>query len=97
MRGKIITLIGVKGSGRRTLLTSLTHPDRGIRSLLRISSYTTRRMRSGESEGQPFKFVSSESFRNGIKTGRLFAEGALKEGEVAADIHSYEVAGGFRL
>lgn len=49
-------------------------------------------MRSGESEGKPFHFVSPGGYERGIKEGRLFAEEILKHGErVAAPIHRYEV------
>ncbi|MEN1990301.1 hypothetical protein [Paenibacillus hubeiensis] len=93
MRGKIIALIGAKGAGRRTILKSLTDPTTGIASLVKIPSFTTRRMRSGESERNPFHFVSPERYERDIKEGRLFAEGILKHGErVAAPIYNYEVA-----
>lgn len=91
MRGKIIALIGVKGAGRRTLLNSLINPVSGIRSLVKIPSFTTRRMRSGESDGNPFYFISSDRYKRDIKEARLFGEGILNHGEsVAAPIHRYE-------
>ncbi|PKQ89354.1 hypothetical protein CXK86_20090 [Paenibacillus sp. BGI2013] len=91
MRGKVVALIGSPGAGRRTLQRSLTHPTTGIASLVKIPSFTTRRMRMGESEGNPFYFISPERFEREIKEGRLFAEGILKHGErVAAPIHRYE-------
>ncbi|MFB8378093.1 hypothetical protein [Paenibacillus taichungensis] len=90
MKGKTIIFVGQKGAGRRTLIDLLTHPTNGIRSLVKIPSFTTRRMRVGESEGNPFFFISEGKYESEIKQGLLFAEGILKHGHrVAAPYYRY--------
>jgi guanylate kinase len=61
MSPKIILLIGPTAVGKSSLIDRCLkdHPE-----LVDIITYTTRAMREGESEGQPYHFISSEKFQS---------------------------------
>lgn len=67
-----IIVIGPSGSGKSTLL------DRAVRELdylEDIITYTTRPMRDGESDGNPYHFIAREEFEKRIDEG-FFVEWA---------------------
>jgi len=64
MSGKIIVFSGFSGVGKNTIINALRSK---YPSLLYIPSMTTRKMRTGESEGFPYFFVTKEEFRNRIE------------------------------
>lgn len=65
-RGTLFLLIGPSGVGKNTLIDrALEHfPD--LRYLVTV---TTRPMRPGESQGDPYDFVSREEFEKRVKAG----------------------------
>lgn len=70
----IFIISGPAGSGKDTIIKQL---GRSL-SLERIITTTTREARDGESEGNPYHFVSQETFAQGI-TDDLFAEYSVNE------------------
>lgn len=59
MKNGIIILVGPSGVGKSTLLTRLVQDFSQLRDLI---TYTTRSMRPGEKEGDPYFFVSHDKF-----------------------------------
>lgn len=74
--GKTLLIIGPTAVGKSTLL------ERALKefsSLCDIITYTTRKPRAGESEGNPYHFVSEEKFRALLKED-FFLEHAFVHG-----------------
>ncbi len=60
----IFLIIGPTGVGKNTLINGLFNKRKDLHYL---PSFTTREMKRGESEGNPYKFVSQEKFKNMIR------------------------------
>lgn len=58
---------GPSGSGQDTIIEEL----RNYLDIERVKTTTTREMRPGESEGNPYYFISKEKFEEGIRTGKF--------------------------
>lgn len=71
--GKIFFISGPSGVGKGTLISALKsrHPE-----WIFPSSYSTREMRDGESQGNPYYFISKETFETKVAQGD-FLEYAL--------------------
>ncbi|MDE7242419.1 MAG: hypothetical protein K2O18_00305 [Oscillospiraceae bacterium] len=63
---KIICIMGKSGSGKSTLEAAITRAGYS-----RIISYTTRKPRGDERDGQEYHFVSKETFEKLIENGVL--------------------------
>jgi guanylate kinase len=63
----IFILSAPSGAGKTTLRRALLS---AVPEILFSVSYTTRRRREGERDGQDYVFVSAEEFRQGIAAGR---------------------------
>ncbi|MFH1441195.1 MAG: guanylate kinase [Candidatus Omnitrophota bacterium] len=62
-KGILIIISGPSGSGKTTLAGKIIK-EKGLKSRLKKSiSFTTRHMRSGESKGKDYFFISEEEFR----------------------------------
>lgn len=68
-RGVLLVLTGPTGSGKDTILNQLkqTNP-----SMVKIITTTTRQMRVGESEGNPYYFLSRDDFAKKIEERTFF-------------------------
>lgn len=66
--GKLFVFMGKSASGKDTLYNTIMekHPD-----LTPVVSYTTRPVRSGETEGKEYHFVSEEQMYSLEKDGRV--------------------------
>ncbi|MDR5658644.1 guanylate kinase [Serpentinicella sp. ANB-PHB4] len=62
-KGKIFVVAGSAGSGKNTLIKRILDMNLGITF---IPSFTTRKMRQGESSGNPYIFVGKETFEGMI-------------------------------
>jgi len=75
---RILLLIGPTAVGKSSLL------DRALKDyprLVDIITYTTRPMRGGESEGQPYHFVADEKFKQ-LVADKFFIEWAVVHGRM---------------
>lgn len=77
MKAKLIIIAAPSGAGKNTFINKLCdeHPDRFVHSI----SYTTRKARDGESDGNPYYFLSEEQFKAKIEEN-YFAEWAEVHG-----------------
>src|SRR6185312_2469668 len=78
MKTRILLLIGPTAVGKSSLL------DRALKDyprLVDIITYTTRPMRGGESEGQPYHFVTEDKFKSLIGE-KFFIEWAVVHGRM---------------
>ena len=75
---KLLLIIGPTAVGKSSIIERALsdHPK-----LCDIITYTSRAMRAGEREGQPYHFVSKEKFRELIERG-FFIEWALVHGNL---------------
>ncbi len=64
----IIILSGPSGAGEDSIISGLQK----IMPIKRIITTTTRKMRPGESEGNPYHFVSKEKFLEDLKEDKFF-------------------------
>lgn len=71
--GKMIILAAPSGAGKSSFVEKICQEDD---RLVDTVTYTTRGMRKGESEGQPYHFVSREEFELKIKDN-FFIEWAV--------------------
>lgn len=77
-RSKVLLIIGPTAVGKSTIL------ERALKDfppLVDLITYTTRAMRGGESEGNPYHFVSEEKFKSLIEK-KFFIEWALVHGKM---------------
>ena len=75
---KILLIIGPTAVGKSSII------DRALRDfpfLCDIITYTSRPMRTGESEGQPYHFVSEDRFKELIEN-HFFVEWAVVHGRL---------------
>ncbi|MEI8343768.1 MAG: hypothetical protein WCF93_02380 [Candidatus Moraniibacteriota bacterium] len=70
-KSNIFIISGPSGAGEDSIIEGL----RSYLSLQRIITTTTRQMRPGEAQGEPYYFISEEEFEAGLKIGN-FAEHA---------------------
>ncbi len=70
-KSNIFIISGPSGAGEDSIIEGL----RSYFSLQRIITTTTRQMRPGEDQGEPYYFISEEEFEAGLKIGN-FAEHA---------------------
>lgn len=71
--GKMVIVVAPSGAGKSTFIDEvLKKPKLGLKDTI---TYTTRLMREGESEGQPYHFISEEDFEKKIESG-FFVEWA---------------------
>ncbi|MEO0336305.1 MAG: guanylate kinase [Pseudomonadota bacterium] len=64
MSEKIIILVGPSGAGKTSFLERALSEYKSLRDII---TYTTREMRPGEKEGDPYHFVTKEKFEALIK------------------------------
>jgi guanylate kinase len=76
----LFVVSGPSGSGKESVMRRMAEQLDGIE---RIATYTTRAMRPGESEGQPYHFVAEAEF------DRLLASGEIYEAETVYGSHRY--------
>jgi len=72
--GKIICLMGKSSSGKDTIFRELL--QEGTLGLRTIVPYTTRPIRTGETDGVDYHFISVEEFKS-LKEQGFFAETAI--------------------
>ena len=65
----LFVVSGPSGSGKETIISRLLS---GVDGLSRISTYSTRSMRPGETQGKPYHFVSDSEFDRLIASGEIF-------------------------
>ncbi len=68
MKGKIVIISGPSGAGEDSIIDGLEK----LMPIERVVTTTTRDMRPGEAEAQPYYFISKEDFKNGIEEGKFF-------------------------
>jgi guanylate kinase len=76
MRKALIIVVGPSGVGKSSLLQRLLQDLKYLRD---TTTFTTRSMRAGESEGNPYHFVTKERFEALLETD-FFVEWALVHG-----------------
>ncbi|MGJ9382667.1 guanylate kinase [Salipaludibacillus sp. CF4.18] len=64
MSGNIIILSGYSASGKNTIINAM---DKKHFDLVYLPSVTTRKVRKGESQGNPYTFVTEEEFLQKVK------------------------------
>ncbi|MDD4211333.1 MAG: hypothetical protein PHC46_02960 [Clostridia bacterium] len=64
-----IMLAGSSGAGKNTLINDLKPKNS---SVVLMPTLTTRAMRAGEVEGNPFYYLTKEEFEDKVKAGELF-------------------------
>lgn len=67
-KGLIFIISGPSGAGKNTLINHLKGYDLGLHY---IPSFSTRSMRTGESQGDPYYFVSLENFHGMVERGEF--------------------------
>ena len=65
----IILLSGSSSCGKNTVIKELIKKHDNIKY---IHTFTSREKRAGESEGNPYFFISKEEFQNKIKTNDFY-------------------------
>lgn len=68
-RGILLVLTGPIGAGKDSLFTKLLSQ---YPSMVKVTTTTSRSMRRGESEGNPYHFISREEFEQMIARGEFF-------------------------
>ena len=63
MKTRLIIVAAPSGAGKSSFVERLAKEDSRLTD---IATFTTRSMRKGESEGQPYHFISSEDFQRRI-------------------------------
>lgn len=72
MKTRLIIVAAPSGAGKSSFVERICKEDP---RLLDIITFTTRAMRKGETEGNPYHFIAADDFRNKIKEG-FFVEWA---------------------
>lgn len=72
MKTRLIVVAAPSGAGKSSFVEKLSKEEP---RLLDIITFTTRAMRKGESEGNPYHFISAEDFQAKVKEG-FFVEWA---------------------
>ena len=65
--GKIFIISGPSGAGEDSVIDGLSN----LFPIERVITTTTRNMRPGESDGNPYHFISKDAFMDGIKAGKF--------------------------
>ncbi len=73
MKTRMIILAAPSGAGKSSFVEKITREDE---RLVDTTTYTTRQVRKGESQGNPYYYVSREEFENKIKDN-FFIEWAV--------------------
>lgn len=68
MNGNIVIISGPSGAGEDSIIDGLSQ----YMPIERIITTSTRDMREGESQGDPYYFISHEEFAQGIEDGKFF-------------------------
>jgi guanylate kinase len=68
-KGKIFIISGPSGAGKNTLINELKRTT--DLDLVYIPSFTTRAMREGESQGNPYHFLSPRTFMEMVQRGEF--------------------------
>ena len=68
----VIVLSGSSASGKNTLINELLKTEKDLKY---IQTFTSRLMREGESEGNPYHFITKEEFQN-----KMIEDGAIHYG-----------------
>jgi guanylate kinase len=86
----MIIITAPSGAGKSSLLERIL---RDFKVLKDTTTYTTRSMRTGESEGNPYHFVSKERFQELVRQG-FFVEWAPVHAHLyGTPLHQIEAAG----
>lgn len=64
MKTRMIVVAAPSGAGKSSFVERISREDR---RLVDVITYTTRKMRKGESQGQPYHFISEDDFRKKIE------------------------------
>jgi len=67
---KIVVIEGVSGAGKDTLMNEMV--KREPNTFIKMPSMTSRKMRSGETEGNPYYFVTGKEFEKRVESGEIF-------------------------
>lgn len=65
----ILVLSGSSSSGKNTLIKDLINKNNNLKY---IQTFTSRSMRDGESDGNPYYFISKEEFQEKIKNNEFY-------------------------
>lgn len=76
--GNIIIISGPSGAGEDSIIDGLAE----FLPVERIITTTTRKMRRGDSEGNPYYFISKDEFQQGIEEGKFFEWAEQYNGEL---------------
>lgn len=76
MKTNIFIISGPSGAGKDSTIEEL----KKYIDIERLITTTTRKIRPGESQGNPYYFISKEEFKKGIKENRFF-EYALEDND----------------
>jgi len=76
MSGSLFIVCAPSGAGKTTLVGELLKADAGIRLSI---SYTTRKPRAGETDGEDYHFIDTQKFHE-MATAGAFLESALVHG-----------------
>lgn len=68
MKNSLFIISGPSGAGEDSVMKGL----KDFFPVERVITTTSRKMRSGESQGNPYYFISQEEFEGGIKKGEFF-------------------------
>lgn len=72
MKTRLIVVAAPSGAGKSSFVEKLSREESRLEDIV---TFTTRSMRSGESEGHPYHFISQDEFQRRIKEG-FFVEWA---------------------
>lgn len=67
-KGLLLLLVGSSGSGKNTIINTLTKEKNNVKFLV---SHTTREKREGEKNGVTYNFVTTQEFEEAIKSNEM--------------------------